>query len=99
MVEVEAVIKNTVKKGKVKIGEKETKQAMSKGKAKLIVLSDNCPYSEEITTIAKKKKTPVYNYKSNSIDLGYVCGKAYAVSAFAVIDDAGSKILTLVGQK
>jgi large subunit ribosomal protein L30e len=99
MVEIEAVLKNTVKKGKVKIGEKETKQALDKGKAKLIVVADNCPYNTEITKMAKKKKTPVYNYKSNSIDLGYVCGKAYAVSSFAVLDDGGSKILNAVGKK
>lgn len=99
MVEIEAVLKTTVKKGKVKIGQKETKQALDKGDAKLVVIADNCPYDKEITTLAKKKKTPIYNYKSNSINLGYVCGKAYAVSTFAIIDDGGSKILNVIGKK
>ncbi len=99
MVDVEKVLKNTVKKGKVKIGAKETKQTLNKGKAKLVVISNNCPYDKEIDTMAKKKKTPVYKYSSNSIDLGYVCGKAFAVSTFAVLEDGGSNILNLVKKK
>ncbi len=96
MVDVEKVLKNTVKKGKVKIGNKETKQALDKGDAKIVIMSKNCPFSEEINTIAKKKKTPIYTSKSNSIDLGYTCGKAFAVSVFAVLDDGGSNILKLM---
>jgi len=96
MVDVEKVLKTTVKKGKVKIGNKETKQALDKGEAKIVILSKNCPFSEEINTLAKKKKIPVYSSKSNSIDLGYTCGKSFAVSVFAVLEDGGSNILNLV---
>ena len=96
MVDVDKVLKNTVKKGKVKIGNKETKMVVNDGSAKLVVMAKNCPYSSEINKLAKKKKIPVYNYDSNSIDLGYTCGKAFAVSVFAVMDDGGSNILNLV---
>ena len=96
MVDVEKVLKTTVKKGKVTIGTKETKSAINKGTAKLIVLSNNCPFSTEISTLANKKKIPIYNYKSNSIDLGYTCGKSFAVSVFAVMEDGGSNILNIV---
>ena len=96
MADLEKVLKNTVKKGKVKIGNKETKQAMNKGEAKIVIMSSNCPFQDEISTLAKKKKIPIYNSKSNSIDLGYTCGKAFAVSVFAVIEDGGSNILNLV---
>ncbi len=96
MVDVEKVLKTTVKKGKVKIGNKETKQALDKGEAKIVILSKNCPFSEEINTLAKKKNIPVYSSKSNSIDLGYTCGKSFAVSVFAVLEDGGSNILNLV---
>ena len=96
MVDIEKVLKNTIKKGKVKIGTKETKTVINNGSAKLVILSNNCPYSGEITTLAKKKKIPIYNYNTNSIDLGYICGKAFAVSVFAVMDDGGSNILNLV---
>ena len=96
MVDVDKVLKTTVKKGTVKIGNKQSKQALSNGTAKLIVLSKNCPHSSEISTLAKKKKIPVYNCKSNSIDLGYTCGKSFAVSVFAVIEEGGSNIINIV---
>ena len=96
MVDVDKVLKSTVKKGKVKIGTKETKSVINEGSAKLVIMAKNCPYSSEINELAKKKKIPVYNYDSNSIDLGYTCGKSFAVSVFAVLDDGGSNILNIV---
>ena len=96
MVDVDKILKNTVKKGKVMIGTKQTKMVMNDGAAKLVVLAKNCQYSSDIDKLAKKKKIPVYNYGSNSIDLGYACGRAFAVSVFAVMNDGGSNILNLV---
>jgi len=96
MVDIEKIMKNTIKKGNVKIGNKQTTQAVNNGTAKLVVMSKNCPFSNEINKLAKKKKIPIYNSESNSIDLGYTCGKAFAVSVFAVIEDGGSNILNLV---
>ncbi len=99
MVEIEKLLKNTVKKGKVKFGLKETKQAIDNKSAKLVVVAKNCPFEEEIKKYAGKKKTPIFNSKSNSIDLGYTCGKAFAVSTFAVIEDGGTNILKLSKEK
>ena len=99
MVDVDKVLKSTVKKGKVMIGYKQVKIVISDGTAKLIVLAKNCPYSSEIDKLAKKKKIPVYNHNSNSIDLGYTCGKTFAVSVFAVMDDGGSNILQLTKKR
>jgi len=96
MVDIDKVLKITVKKGKVKIGTKETKTVINKESAKLVVMANNCLDSSEINELAKKKKIPVYNYDSNSIDLGYTCGKSFAVSVFAVMDDGGSNILNIV---
>ena len=99
MVDVDKVLKSTVKKGKVMIGSKQVKMVISEGTAKLIVLAKTCPYSSEIDKLAKKKKIPVYNHNSNSIDLGYTCGKTFAVSVFAVMDDGGSNILQLAKKR
>ena len=96
MVDVEKILKTTVKKGKVKIGIKETKKVIADGTAKLIVMSKNCPNLIKINELAKKKNIFVYNSNSNSINLGYTCGKAFAVSVFAVIDDGGSNIENLI---
>ena len=96
MVDIEKVLKTTIKKGKVKIGTKQTKMAANDGSAKLIVMANNCQNSSEISKLAGKKNIPIYNYTSTSIDLGYACGKAFAVSVFAVMDDGSSNILQLV---
>jgi len=99
MVDVDNVLKNTVKKGKVKLGNRQTKIVLKNGSAKLIVLAKNCPYSSEINELAIKSKIPVYNCDYSSIDLGYMCGKTFSVSVFAVIDDGGSNILSLVKKR
>ena len=96
MVDVDKVLKTTVKKGKVKIGTKESKTAIENGSAKIVVLSKNCINSSEIKGLANKKKIPVYNYSQSSIDLGYTCGKSFAVSVFAVLDDGGSNIQSII---
>ena len=96
MVDLEKVLKNTIKKGKITVGTKQTKQCINDDKAKLVVISKNCPYLIEISKLANKKNIPVYNSSSNSIDLGYTCGKSFAVSVFAVIDDGGSNIISAV---
>jgi len=96
MVDVNKTLKSVVKKGTVKIGEKQTKTAINTGTAKLIVIANNCPYNKELSTIAKEKKVPIYNYTSNGVELGYACGKNFAVSAFAVINEGESSILQLV---
>lgn len=99
MVDVDKILKNTIKKGKVKIGAKQTKQVINSGNAKLVVISNNSPHSKEINALANKEKIPVYNYESSSINLGYTCGKSYSVSTFAVIDDGGSNILNLIKKR
>ena len=96
MADVNKTLKNAIKKGTIKIGEKQTKNAVKDGSAKLIVMANNCPYDAEISTMAKEKKIPIYKYTSNGVELGYACGKSYTVSAFAVIDEGESNILQLV---
>jgi ribosomal protein L30E len=99
MVDVDKILKNTVKKGSVKIGTKEAKTAIKEEKAKIIVLANNCQESSSIQKLAEKKGIPVFLSESNSIDLGYTCGKAFAVSVFAVLEDGGSNISQLVKKR
>jgi len=92
MVEIEKSFKNMVKKGTVVFGAKQTSTSIKDGKAKLIVIADNCPNKQDITSDATKKKIPVYTSAVNSVELGFLCGVAYAVSTFAVLDDGGTNI-------
>lgn len=99
MVDINKVLKDVVKKGKVKLGKKQTKTAISDGSAKLVVMSNNCPYSKEINILANEKKVEIYNYNLDGAELGYACGKQFAVSAFAVIDEGESNIMYLVKKR
>jgi len=99
MVDFSKALKTTIKKGKVKIGIRQTKININNGSAKLIVLANNCPQSSEIKKLSKKKKIPVYDFNSHSIDLGYALGKAFSISAIAVLDDGGSNITQIVNKR
>lgn len=92
MAEIEKTFKNMIKKGSVIFGFKQTTISIKEGKAKLVVIADNCPKKQELTTDAESKKIPVYNSKADGVELGYLCGVAYAVSTFAVLDDGGINI-------
>ncbi len=92
MAEIEKTFKNMVKKGSVIFGSKQTMTFIQNGKAKLVVIADNCPNKQEITVDAESKKIPVYTSKVDGVELGYLCGVAYAVSTFAVLDDGGTNI-------
>jgi large subunit ribosomal protein L30e len=99
MVDVNKVLKDVSKKGTIIIGEKQTKAAIQKGTAKLVVMANNCPYADAITALATQSNVPVYNYASTGVDLGYTCGKSFAVSSFAVLDEGESNILSLVKKR
>jgi large subunit ribosomal protein L30e len=99
MVDVKRILKNFVTKGKVKIGLKETKKAIAKGSAKIVIIANNCIEGEEIKKLASKKKIPVYNYDGTGLELGYVCGKPFNISAFAVLEATGSDITHLIKKK
>jgi len=99
MVDVEKAFKNMVKEGTVIFGNRQTQLTMKDGKAKLVVISQNCPFADEVTEIAEKNDVPVYQIGVNSVELGSICGKMYAVSTFAVIDDGGVNINQLLKQR
>jgi len=99
MVDVEKAFKNMVKNGTVIFGNRQTRLTIKKGKAKLVVFSKNCPFIDEVTDLAEKQDVSMYQAKVNSVELGSICGKMYAVSMFAVVDDGGVNISQLVNQR
>jgi ribosomal protein L30E len=96
MVDVEKAFKNMVKKGTVIFGNRQTQLTVEEGKAKLVVFSKNCPFVDELKTVSEKHKVPVYQASVDSVELGSICGKMFAVSTFAVVDDGGVNIAQLL---
>ena len=99
MVDVNTVLKDVVKKGKIVIGEKQTKGAITKGEAKIIITATNCQYTNELTKLCSERNIPLFQYPSDNVELGYTCGKSYAVSAFAVLDEKDTNVLQLISKR
>ena len=59
MVDVNKALKDVSKKGTISLGEKQTKAAIQKGTAKLVVMANNCPFAKTITTLANEQKSTI----------------------------------------
>ncbi|RLI39491.1 50S ribosomal protein L30e [Candidatus Bathyarchaeota archaeon] len=99
MAELAKAINMAVRTGKVLLGSKSTIKAAKLGKAKLIVVAENCPahIRADVEYYARLSGIPVVEFKGTSWDLGQVCGKPFMVAALAVRDPGLSKIMELVG--
>ncbi|XP_032491718.1 60S ribosomal protein L30-like [Phocoena sinus] len=84
-----------VKSGKYVLGYKRTLKIIWHGKAKLVILANNCPAlrKSEIEYYAMFAKTGVHHYSGNNIELGTACGKYYRVWTFAITDPGDSHII------
>lgn len=100
MVDVDKAISIAVKTGKVVLGANSAVQNAQTGKAKLIVIAANCPYSirSDIEYYSKISGIPVVVYRGTSIDLGMICGKPFMVAALSVKEPGDSDILRLIEQ-
>ncbi|MEM3673650.1 MAG: 50S ribosomal protein L30e [Candidatus Bathyarchaeia archaeon] len=98
MIDIDKAISTAVKTGKVFFGANSAIQSAKTGRAKLIVLSSNCPKAvkEDIEYYCKLSKIPVITYKGSSLDLAALCGKPFAVSALSIREPGDSEILRLV---
>uniref|UniRef100_H2N4M6 Large ribosomal subunit protein eL30 n=1 Tax=Pongo abelii TaxID=9601 RepID=H2N4M6_PONAB len=70
-----------MKSGKDVLGYKRTLKIIRQGKAKLVILANNCPplKKSEIEYYTILAKTGVHHYSSNNIELATGCGKYYRV--------------------
>jgi len=84
-----------MKSGKFTLGYKQALSTLRGGKAKLIIISNNCPplRKSELEYYAMLAKTGVHHYSGNNIDLGTACGKLYRVSVLSITDPGDSDII------
>ncbi|XP_016094930.1 60S ribosomal protein L30-like [Sinocyclocheilus grahami] len=77
-----------MKSGKYVLGYKQSQKMIRQGKAKLVILANNCPAlrKSEIEYYAMLAKTGVHHYSGNNIELGTACGKYFRVCTLAIID-------------
>ena len=95
MIDVDKAVAAAVKTGKVSFGTNIAVQSAKTGKAKMIVLANNCPkdIKDEIEYYGKLSKIPVMTYKGASMDLAEVCNKPFIISALTIREAGDSEIL------
>jgi len=98
MSSVEHELRLALSTGKVQLGSKEAVREMRRGRARMAILSSNCPpeKAEAITTYGRLAEIPVLTHAKDSVDLGVLCGKPYPVSALVISDPGDSHILDMV---
>jgi large subunit ribosomal protein L30e len=89
-----------MKSGKTTLGYKSTLKAIRSQKAKLVIVSGNCPTLRKSTIdyyamLTKDTKCKVINYSGTNNDLGLACGKYFRVSMVTILDAGDSDILTI----
>eukprot|EP00624_Nannochloropsis_granulata_P003659 evm.model.NODE_28528_length_50078_cov_28.909842.2 len=83
-----------MKSGKASLGYKETLKTLRNNKAKVVIISSNCPplRKSEIEYYAMLSKTETILYNGSNTDLGTACGKYFRVSVLSVTNPGDSDI-------
>nr|XP_037842143.1 60S ribosomal protein L30-like [Chlorocebus sabaeus] len=84
-----------IKSGKYILGYKQTLKMIRQGKAKLAILTENCPAlrKSKIECYTVLTKTGVHRYSDNTFELGIACGKYCRVCTLSIIDPGDSDII------
>eukprot|EP01106_Pelomyxa_sp_JSP_P013414 TRINITY_DN39_c0_g1_i1.p1 TRINITY_DN39_c0_g1~~TRINITY_DN39_c0_g1_i1.p1 ORF type:complete len:122 (+),score=50.50 TRINITY_DN39_c0_g1_i1:95-460(+) len=84
-----------MKSGKYHLGTKLAIRSIRENKAKLVIISSNCPplVRSEVEYYAMLGRVGVHHYNGNNIDLGTACGRLFRVSVMSVTDAGDSDIL------
>lgn len=84
-----------MKSGKAALGYKSTIKSMRNTRAKMVLISNNCPplRKSEIEYFAMLAKCAVHHYTGSNTDLGTACGKYFRVSVLSITDAGDSDIL------
>ena len=98
MIDVDKAITTVVKTGRVSFGANIALQNAKTGKAKVIILSANCPkdIKEQVEYYGKISKVPIMTYKGTSMDLAAVCNKLFIISALSIRETGDSEILKII---
>lgn len=91
MIDIARALKTAATTGDVRFGLEETRKALKKGEAKMVVLSSNCP---DKGVVPSSSSTKVLVYSGSNVELGSACGKPFSISALAIVSPGESNILS-----
>ena len=97
--DAETAIRLAVKSGKAVFGANRTLHLLRTGSPRVIVLAANAPteVTNEIDKLSSANKVPIHKFRSNSWDLGQICGRPHMVAAMAVLEPGDADISALTG--
>merc|ERR1712134_119742 len=86
-----------MKSGKSTLGYKSTLKTLRNGKAKLLLISSNCPAlrKSELEYYAMLAKCGVHHFQGTNNELGTACGKYFRTSVMSILDAGDSDILSV----
>lgn len=101
MIDINKAITTTAKTGKIQFGAKTALKSAKAKKAKLILLSSNCPQRirANIEYYCRLSEVPISIFKGESTDLGALCGKPFNVSALTIKEPGDSNILKITEEE
>ena len=98
MIDIDKALATVVKTGRVSFGANAALQNAKTGKAKMIILSADCPkdIKEQVEYYGKLSKVPVMTYKGASMDLAAICKKLFIISALSIKETGDSETLKVI---
>lgn len=98
MSDIDRELRMAIPTGRVYLGSKSVIREMRRGRAKMAIVSSNCPevIRCRIENYGKLARIPIICHQKDSLDLGLLCGKPFPVSAIVINDPGDSRILSLV---
>merc|ERR1712182_29076 len=77
-----------IKSGKYSLGYKSTLKTLRAAKAKLVIISSNCPPLRKsgLEYYSMLSKCSVHHYTGTNNDLGTACGKYLRISCMSILD-------------
>ncbi len=99
MSSIDSEIRMAINTGRVHLGSKVAVREMRRGRARMAIVSINCPedIKEIIGNYGKLSEIPVLSHQKDSLDLGVLCGKPFPVSVIVISDPGDSRILEFGG--
>ncbi len=91
MIDMNRALKTASATGDVRFGLAETRKAIKKGEAKMVVVAKNCP---DVPAAQSGSSMKLIVYEGTNVELGNACGKPFPISALAVVSPGESNILS-----
>ncbi len=82
---IEVELKKAIKAEKALFGERQARKAIIDGKAKVVVLPQECAYKGDIESMASLANIEVQTFEGNSYKLGSVCERQHAINAVTIL--------------